>query len=683
MQTKHLLITLICLLQMGTLLAEGGSTIIPKPIKTEITTGSLDLNSPLTLSTNCEDDRFVTIFDKLSEQGLIQGKTLQKKAKKRFLNIVIDTNLKGELGDEGYKLVISQGGVEIVAVDYAGLLYGTFSLLQLVEMDGRVVPCQTITDHPRFGYRGFMLDVSRHFQDSDFIKKQLDMLAYLKLNTFHWHLTDGAGWRIEIDKYPRLTSMAAWRPYETCDNWYTGGKLYCSENDPRAVGGYYTKEQVREVVEYARQRNITVIPEIEMPGHSEEVLAVYPELSCTGLPYKHGEYCIGNPKTYEFLTGVLTEVLELFPSKYIHIGGDEAGFGSWEKCEKCQKLMADRGIKSNHDLQNSLIHDIEKFLNDNGRSLVGWDEIAEGTLSKSATVMSWRGTKPGLEAASKGYKVVMSPTTYCYFDYYQNAPPFEPEAMGAPLTLEKVYSYCPVPDSLKGSDMILGVQANLWTEHVPTEKHTEYMMYPRLFAIAEVGWSEEQGRSYDEFRERVISLSKLMNKKGYNTFDIENQAEERMEHQLGVKHLAIGKKVSYTSQYSHHYPAQGDLSLTDGVKGDWAYNDGAWQGFGVVDFDVTIDLGQVQSVKYIGAEFLQNYSAYIWMPSNVEIYGSENGVDFTLLSTIENKVDVNSRRACFATYAWEGETQLRYVRYFAKSNGRQHSWIFMDEIVVR
>lgn len=401
-----------------------------------------------------------------------------------------------------------------------------------------------INDSPRFPYRGLHLDVSRHFFDKEFVKKQLNAMAYFKMNRLHWHLTDGAGWRIEIKKYPRLTSFAAWRPFDKLNDWWVEGRTFCEQDDPRAVGGYYTQDDIREVVAYAAERHITIIPEIEMPGHSEEVLATYPELSCSGKPYVNADFCIGTEKTFEFLENVLFEVIDLFPSEYIHIGGDEASKSSWNTCPRCQKRMADEHLNSVEELQSYMIHRIEKFLNDHGRKIIGWDEIIEGGLSPTATVMSWRGEEGGIKAVKAGNQAIMTPGKYCYLDAFQDAPNTQPVAIGGYLTLEKVYSFEPVPDSLstKEAKLILGVQGNVWTEHIPTPEHYEYMIYPRILALAEIGWSPSEVKKWDNFHTRALQAVNILREQGYNPFPLEKEIGDKPESYQKVNHLAIGKK---------------------------------------------------------------------------------------------------------------------------------------------
>ncbi len=425
---------------------------------------------------------------------------------------------------ESYTLEVGRKGVRISGAGSAGVFYGIQSLRQLLppEIEGRErsfaqgkawkVPCLVIHDHPRFGWRGMMLDVSRHFFDREFVMDFIDFLAMYKMNTFHWHLVDDQGWRIEIKAYPKLTRVGAWRVDHEDLPW--NERPAQQQGDSASYGGYYTQEDIREIVRYAADRHITIVPEIEMPAHVSSAIAAYPELSCSGkkITVPPGGvwpitdiYCAGKEETFEFLENVLTEVMELFPGPYIHIGGDEATKTNWETCRYCQERIRKEGLKNTKELQSYFIRRIEKFLNAHGKKLVGWDEIMEGGLAPEATVMSWRGTSGGIEAARAGHPLVMSPTSHCYFDYYQGDPASEPPAIGGYLPLSKVYSFDPVPAELTESEasLILGAQANLWTEYISTPSHAEYMIFPRITAMAEVGWTLPGRKDWEHFKERV------------------------------------------------------------------------------------------------------------------------------------------------------------------------------------
>ncbi len=587
---------------------------------------------------------------------------------------------------EGYRLEIGKKGIHLSASTETGIFYGIQTLLQLLNNgDGKSLPAVTIADSPRFPYRGMHLDVSRHFYDKEFVKKQLDAMAYFKMNRLHWHLTDGAGWRIEIKKYPRLTSFAAWRPFEKLNDWWTGGRTFCDQDDPRAVGGYYTQDDIREVVAYAAERHITVIPEIEMPGHSEEVLATYPELSCSGKPYVDADYCIGNEKTFEFLENVLLEVMDLFPSEYIHIGGDEASKNGWRNCPRCKKRMVDEHLASVEELQSYMIHRIERFLNDHGRKLIGWDEIIEGGLTPTATVMSWRGEEGAIHAVKAGNAAIMTPGKYCYLDAYQDAPNTQPLAIGGYLTLEKAYSFEPVPDSLSTEEaaLIKGVQGNVWTEYMPTPEHTEYMIYPRILALAEVGWTPAELKDWKSFHDRALHAVNYLRSRGYNPFPLDKEVGDKPESLQPVEHLALHKSVTYATPYSKQYAAQGDQTLVDGVRGGWMYNDDRWQGFLNSDLDVTIDLGSETAIQEVSAEFLQLKGPYVWLPKQVTISASTDGKEYKPLATVDNDISPDIETLQFKTFGWKGNTQARYVRYQAQSNGIAGGWLFTDEIVIK
>ena len=601
------------------------------------------------------------------------------------LEIGIDPAARGIASEEAYRLEIAPRGIAVSARTAAGAFYAVQTLLQLMD-DGRAeeIACRTIEDAPRFAYRGFMIDVSRHFRSVEFVKRQIDAMALFKLNRLHMHLTDGAGWRIEIDRYPRLTEFAAWRPYEDWQSWWEGDRSYCEADDPRARGGFYTKEEIREIVEYARLRHIEVIPEIEMPGHSEEVLAVYPELSCSGKPYTNSDFCIGNEQTFEFLESVLSEVIGLFPSEYIHIGGDEASKQGWRTCPECAARMRREGLQDVDELQSYLVHRIGTFLAAKGRRLLGWDEILQGGLAPGATVMSWRGTEGGIAAARAGHHAVMAPTEYCYLDFCQDDPTREPVAAAAFLTLAQAYSYDPAPDSL-GADvvpMILGVQGNLWCEHVPTAEHAEHMIWPRLLAIAEVGWSAPERKDYDDFHARVLDAVAWMQQRGYHPFDQKNAVGPRPESLDTLHCLSTGRQVVYRTPYSPKYPAAGDASLTDGLCGGWNYGDRRWQGWLDTDVELVVDLGERQPVKRIAACFMQGFYADIWMPRAVEISVSDDDRHYTPLAAVENDIPFEYKQDCYREFGWSGQTAARYVRLKALHNGHPGGWIFTDEIIV-
>ena len=662
-------------------------SFIPVPLKMEQGTGSFLLSEKTKLYTNLQGGE-AELWENYLKALTVQLKEARMKDRKQMLFLLITPKTPQLPSPESYTLSVTSQRIEIRATSGAGLFYGMQTLLQLMQpasTGSYSVPSVEIEDTPRFAYRGLMLDVSRHFSTKEFIKKQIDALAYYKINRLHLHLTDAAGWRLEIKKYPLLTDFAAWRTDPTWKKWWNGGRKYLRYDEPGASGGYYTQDDIREILEYARQHYITVIPEIEMPSHSEEVLAAYPQLSCSGEPYKNSDFCVGNEETFTFLENVLTEVMELFPSEYIHVGGDEAGKSAWKTCPKCQKRMKDEHLANVDELQSYLIHRIEKFLNNHGRRLLGWDEILQGGIAPNATVMSWRGEEGGIAAVTSGHHAIMTPGAYCYLDSYQDAPYSQPEAIGGYLPLKKVYAYDPVPASLTAEQakLVYGVQGNLWVEYIPTPEHVEYMIYPRMLALAEVAWSAPERKSWPDFHTRALSAVADLQKKGYHPFDLSKEIGSRPESLQPVSHLALGKKVTYNSPYSPHYPAQGNTALTDGIRGDWTYGDGSWQGF-ISDnrLDVTIDMEKETPIHSITAAFMQVVGAEVFLPETVIISISDDGINFTELQKQHFEVSKETPIR-FTDISWQGEAKGRYVRYQAQAGSEFGGWIFTDEIIVK
>ena len=662
-------------------------SVIPVPLKMEQGTGCFLLSENTRLYINLQGLE-AQLLENCLQALPVHLKKGKKKDTQNMLSLLITEKNHQLPSPESYTLSVTPQQILIRATSGAGLFYGVQTLLQLAQPSGAgsySIASVEIEDTPRFAYRGLMLDVSRHFSTKEFIKKQIDALAYYKINRLHLHLTDAAGWRLEIKKYPLLTEFAAWRTDPTWKQWWNGGRKYVRFDAPGAYGGYYTQDDIREILEYARQHYITVIPEIEMPSHSEEVLAAYPQLSCSGEPYKNSDFCVGNEETFTFLENVLTEVMELFPSEYIHIGGDEAGKSAWKTCPKCQKRMKDEHLANVDELQSYLIHRIEKFLNNHGRHLLGWDEILQGGIAPNATVMSWRGEEGGIAAVTSGHRAIMTPGAYCYLDSYQDAPYSQPEAIGGYLPLKKVYSYNPVPASLTAEQakLVYGVQGNLWVEYIPTPEHVEYMIYPRILALAETAWSAPERKSWPDFHARALSAVADLQAKGYHPFDLKKEIGSRPESLQSVSHLALDKKVIYNSPYSSHYPAQGNTALTDGIRGDWTYGDGSWQGF-ISDnrLDVTIDMEKETSIHSVTAAFMQVVGAEVFLPETVVISISDDGTHFTELRKQHFEVSKETPIR-FTDISWQGEAKGRYVRYQAQAGSEFGGWIFTDEIIVK
>jgi hexosaminidase len=495
--------------------------IIPRPLQMTEQNGTFTF-SPLTRiqfdNTDPEVTSVVNFLNAFFEQSA--GFVFKQASSQNSQGNVIILNLTNSEGKEGsYELKIDQDRIEIQAHTAKGLFYGVQTIRQLlppqIESNEQVsnitwsVPCLKIKDESRFSYRGLHLDVGRHFFPVSFIKKYIDLMALHKLNTFHWHLTEDQGWRIEIKKYPKLTEIGGFRSETLIGH---GGRPPF-KFDGKRYGGFYTQDEIREVVAYAKSRFVTVIPEIELPGHSSAALAAYPELGCTGGPYQvqtrwgvfEDVYCAGNDKVFSFMEDVLDEVVNLFPGTYIHIGGDECPKKAWEECQKCQARIAKEGLADEHELQSYFIRRIEKYLLTKDRYIIGWDEILEGGLAPRATVMSWRGMEGGIEAAKQKHDVIMTPGSHCYLDHYQADPETQPLAIGGYTTLEKIYSFNPVPDELNPKEQkhILGAQGNVWTEYMKTTDHVEYMVYPRACALAEVVWTSEKKHGYENFLRRL------------------------------------------------------------------------------------------------------------------------------------------------------------------------------------
>ncbi|MCB0807008.1 MAG: beta-N-acetylhexosaminidase [Bacteroidales bacterium] len=671
-------------------------------------------------------------------------------------NVII---LKGEkgfgTGNEAYDLDVSSKKIVIRASHKAGVFYGIQTLLQLFPPEVYVrfadqseikIPACSISDHPRFEWRGMHLDVSRHFFPVTFIKKYIDLIAMHKMNRFHWHLTDDNGWRIEIKKYPKLTEVAAWRVDREHESWKDASSP--QPNEKATYGGFYTQDEIKEVVKYAAVRHVEVIPEIEMPGHTSEVFAAYPELSCTGeqLYVQPGNYwpnidifCAGKEETFDFIENVLTEVIDLFPSEYVHIGGDEATKDRWKACPLCQKRMKDEGLANEDELQSWFIKRVEKYLNENGKKLIGWDEIIDGGLAPEATVMSWRGFEGGIKAAETGHDVVMCPTSYCYFDYYQADPDFEPEAIGGLTTLKEVYSFEPVPSELNTSqaEHIVGAQGNLWTEYVATPEHAEYMVLPRMTALAEVVWSPIEKRDWTEFLTRLQNQFKRFDKLKLNysqgSFKVDIQpswvdgkyrialeteqlnpeirynlsgqslmtdyqvyehpitidssvvvqaaifADDSVKERPSVKeiefHMAIGKIGSLKYEPQRNYNAKGVLSLTDGIKGTSEFRDGYWLGFQEEDMVFSLDLEQPVEIHEISFSFLQNVGSWILLPEkiHVEIFDADLQKQADTLITPETMPEVAGTLIEDYNTTFDGISGS-VIRIMAENPGKLPSW---------
>ena len=428
--------------------------------------------------------------------------------------------------EEAYRITFYEKRIKVEALTPQGRFRAQKTLEQLELLGER--PEGTIFDYPRLRHRGLMLDESRSFHGIEFLKKQIDAMALLKLNVLHLHLDDSAGWRLESESYPDLTALTAWRMGYTYHEWEAGRYQFAKADTPGASGGYYTKAQMKELVAYAAGRYITIIPEIEMPGHSMEVGYAYPQVLCElpdgRLHTGAWDLCPGNEATYRLLEAVLKEVMEVFPSPLIHIGGDEATMKTWSQCVNCSRRMQEEGYTEVKQLQGYLVRRIERFVAANGRRIIGWDEILETGVPQKAVVQSWRGSSGGVRASAQGHDVIMSPNTHCYFNYYQDLIRKEPKAVGELVSLRFAYGYEPLAPGMDANHL-LGVQANLWTELIPTSEHAEYMLYPRLLALAETAWTPASAKEYKGFRKRARALVDVLRARGYNTFDMDTESD--------------------------------------------------------------------------------------------------------------------------------------------------------------
>ena len=637
-----------------------------------------------------------------------------------------------------YELSIGQDFI-VVRGGKKGVFYGLQTLFQLIALNNNSIsssirlPCLEIKDENSFEHRGFLMDCCRHFFSVKTIKKYIDLLSLYKMNVLHWHLTEDQGWRIEIDKYPKLNTVGSWRKDST-------GKY----------GGFYTKKEIREIVKYAKERYIEVIPEIELPGHSQAAIASYPFLSCEKKQILVANswgvfkdiYCAGNDSVFIFLEDVFREVTELFPSERIHIGGDEAPKFRWENCEKCQKRMAQENLKDEHELQSYFIERIAKDLEKKNKSIIGWDEIIESKINSDVTIQSWRGFSGGIQAVKEGKKTIMSPTSHCYFDYGINS-----------IDLEKVYTFNPVPtelDSLE-SELIIGGECNLWSERIPSEKELDRKTFPRLLAMSEVLWTYKKDK-FENFQNRVedhysilrklnvhygiesspVKLSSTINNRRINAvvnskiknlefnyqwnnedvkplnkngvIEIDKTGELILQaYKNGKKygnqkvekfavHLGLNSNVDYQYLYNLSYPAEGLSSLTNGRLGSLDFKDGQWQGFSGKNLDVIISLDSLTRINKVSMNFYQYINSWIIIPSYISIMSSKDSLHWEVIKSVDSIGEITKRGKFIRSLSFDSlKTDAKYLKIFAKNYGKlpswheaagAESWLFVDEIIV-
>lgn len=661
--------------------------------------------------------------------------------------IVLSLGLNN-VSKEAYELKINQNIISINAAAPAGVFYGIQTLRKSIPEAGKnniTFPAATIKDSPRFAYRGAMLDTSRHLYPVDSIKSYIDMLALHNINRFHWHITDDQGWRIEIKSLPELIKKGSMRK-----GTMVGKNFNSSDNKP--YGGYYTQAEIRDLVKYAAERHITIVPEIDMPGHMLAALTAYPNLGCTGGPYDVWQrwgvsddvLCAGNPDVLKFIDTVLGEVLTLFPSEYIHVGGDECPKTRWKTCPKCQAKAKELGFTNGkhtveEQLQSYIIRHASKFLTSKGRKMIGWDETLEGGLAPGAIVMSWRGEEGAIEAAKQGHDAIMTPTGYMYFDYYQSTDrKNEPLAIGGYVPVSKVYSFNPTPNALSDEEKkhIIGVQANLWTEYIPTYAGVEYMELPRLAALSEVQWSDAEKRNYNCFTKRMPQLVNIYNERGYNyakhIFDIAGQISPNTEKKSidislstidnapiyytldgttptaqsslytgpiavtkpsVLKALAIrpestsrlykdsiafnkatASKITLAKEPGSRYRANGAITLVDGKYGSSEYGDGAWVGFLGQDMDAILDLGKPTEISQLDLRTNVRTGDWIFDVTQLKLEVSDNGKDFTTIALKDFPIDQKHFEGIRNHKLTFAPVTARYVRVVANSLHELPAW---------
>ena len=748
--SKILLINILMLLIAHNLTA-GSLNIVPVPMQVIEGKGVFVIQSSTIIlidETNGTLEMAGLLTEKIRFSSGINLETKSYNAAFPKNNAIVFTTLGADvsLGKEGYSINISETQVFVKSTSAAGFFYGLQTLLQLLPAEiekaqsglkSFSIPVVSIKDKPRFKYRGMHLDVGRHMFPVEFIKKYIDLMAMYKLNTFHWHLTEDQGWRIEIKKYPKLTQIGSIRKGTQI------GKT--NETDTIPYSGFYTQAQAREIVAYAASKHITVIPEIEMPGHSVAALTAYPSLACTSGPFEvrtlwgvaEDICCAGNDSVFTFYQNVLTEIMDIFPSTYIHIGGDEAPKVRWEKCPKCQARIQTENLKDEAGLQSYFIRRIQKFLVSKNRRLIGWDEILEGGLAPQATVMAWRGIQAGIDAATQGHDAIMTPVDYCYFDYYQGDPATEPEAIGGYLTLKTVYAYNPVPETLpfEQARHIIGIQGNLWTEFLKTPDKVEYMAFPRAIALAEVAWSQQDSRDWDDFINRMdnqfprLDFLDVKYSKGSFAVDISTQRENNrnfivltseikgmeIRYTLNgsdpnpnsgrydkpfelskttlvkaalfakdkiagsiskreiIVSIASGKPVTIIKPYSFKNPGTGNQAMTDGLTGTDSYKSG-WQGYEGTDMEFIVDLLQPTKISSVRLNFVKKPSDWVLFPAEVVFSTSKDGKTWKILIT--NKFDAGSpsEREIKAAGGKFPEMEVRYIKVGATSPKALPEW---------
>lgn len=682
MRQSSLLLSLLFLWTAGV----KGQSLIPSPLTYQPLTGSHPLERTYRIE---PESKAIWREAKAAGWDVLQSSSLSayrghSASRNRNQGIISMACYADDPRPEAYALRITPDTLWVKANTTDGWRHALTTLRRLAaDANNGAIPCVSIEDAPAMAWRGVMLDVSRHFYPIPTLYNVVDWLARYKMNRLHLHLTDAAGWRMEIKRYPLLTKQAAWRDAALWKTWWNGTRAYAHEGDTAAYGGYYTQKQLRQLVKYASRRGVTIVPEIEMPAHSEEVTAAYPELSCTHDPKGQPDFCPGNEGTFTFLQNVLAEVMDVFPSTDIHVGGDEAGKAAWPTCSLCRQRVKDEDLPSVQALQGYLIRRIAAYARERGRRIIAWDEVLDDSMPTDVQVMIWRDTTTVRKAIARGHDVILAPGAFCYLDAYQDDPSLGPEANGAYRPLSRVYGYRPLAGlSVEERRHIRGIHGCLWTEYVPTPADVERMLLPRLLAIAENGWTGGFEKDYASFRQRAVAECNRLRAQGIQAFDLGAEVGDRPASRQPVWHKARGAKVIYHRPYNNTYTAGGETALTDGRRGGWDYGAGsAWQGFiSRGRIDLTLDLGKVMDVRRVALDFFQSAGPEIYLASSFRIAAVDEAGQETELVT-RSETTVRHTLPSVETWDWQGEIRTRYLHIQANS-GPLGGWLFTDEIIV-
>ncbi|MCD8072292.1 MAG: family 20 glycosylhydrolase [Alistipes sp.] len=594
--------------------------------------------------------------------------------------VVLSIDQQGGYGAEAYRMDITPDEVEITAGDISGLFYGLQSLRQLHDLNRGSIPCASIEDRPRMQYRALLLDASHHFLSVDFLEKQIDMMARQKMNRLVLFLASDGGWRFEVPGYPALTEYGGWRPVESYMEWKENGGGFCTDDTPGAYGGYYTQEDISRLIGYAGERFVEIVPAIDLPCAHGNIAALLEGLECnSNVRNREAEV--------EIMKDILGQLLAVFPSEYIYLGDGRASDPQSISCLECQPKV-EKG-KTGYIADNRhgpILPPIEDFLREQGVRLMAWEESLRGVVSDEAAVVAWHDPQEAVTVAQMSYDLVVSPLRYASLDFYQTDPSKEaPSTMGF-LPLEMVYNFEPLPRSLDQhyASRFMGFQGNLWTYETADPAAAEQKLYPRLFAVAELGWTLPERKSYPDFRRRVEGMLTVLKKDGYGYFDIAEEVTARPQADMPVDHKGSGKPVEYIFQYNSTYPGAGPSTLTDGKRGGWTLDSGRWQGFFNNPMSVVVDLGGQTRISSVEADFFGHKGARIRIPSLVEIAVSDDGEEFRTVGEITRDVTDDDRMLVIETFRWTGREKARYVRYTARTSEKYGAggWIFTDEIVI-